>query len=80
MTKSTECVDCKAIAPNEDTRYTLIGSGWRVSKRETPEGIVVEWRCGNCWREFKATRSVNSTGEFPAASSNARIRAAKRTE
>jgi len=71
-TKKTACIDCGAIAPAEDTRYTLIGSGWRASKRDTPEGLVVDWRCVRCWREFKTNRA-GSSGEFAAASSS-RIR------
>jgi hypothetical protein len=73
MSKQTICVDCRTSGPEADTRYTLIGSGWRVTRRETPEGTVVDWRCCNCWREFK--RVGQASGEFAAASSG-RIRVA----
>jgi hypothetical protein len=66
-TKRTTCVDCNAVAPEEDTRYTLIGHGWRAARRETPNGIAVDWRCIACWREFKATRKMTSSGAFMAA-------------
>jgi hypothetical protein len=79
MSTTTICVDCNAIAPQEDTRYTLIGSGWRVSKRETPDGTAVEWRCAGCWRDYKIARSMHSTGEFPAAASSGRMRSDVRT-
>ena len=66
-TKQTRCVGCHAIAPDEDTRYTLIGHGWRAARRDTPDGIAVDWRCTACWREYKVTRQATSSGAFIAA-------------
>jgi hypothetical protein len=53
MSKVVFCCDCAARAPMADTSYTVIGSGWRVSRRQTPEGIAVEWRCKDCFRKWK---------------------------
>ena len=67
MSKPQCCVDCSAIAVDVDTSYTLIARGWRVSKRETPEGIAVEWRCKNCWQRYKRTQPYLSSGAFRTA-------------
>lgn len=66
--KQTTCVGCGAIAPEEDTRYTLIGHGWRAARRDTPGGgVAIDWRCTACWREYKVVRKLTSSGAFIAA-------------
>ena len=68
MTKPAKCVDCKTSAPEVDTSYTLISGGWRLSKRQTPQGPVVEWRCARCWRKMRLAHPPGaSSGEFRAA-------------
>ena len=68
MNKPVFCSDCAARAPDAETSYTVIGAGWRLSKRETPEGICVEWRCKDCWRKHKGEAASASSGRFPIAS------------
>lgn len=65
--KQTTCVGCGAIAPEEDTRYTLIGHGWRATRRDTAAGVYIDWRCMTCWREYKVVRKMTSSGAFIAA-------------
>jgi hypothetical protein len=80
MIKQIFCVDCKSPAPQEDTKYTLIGQGWRLRRRETAEGVVLEWRCVECWRKLKRVDPSASTGDFdPLASSSGRMPAGKRS-
>ncbi len=66
MSKVVFCCECAARAPMADTSYTVIGSGWRVSRRQTPDGMVVEWRCRDCWRKHKSGEKDASSGAFPA--------------
>jgi hypothetical protein len=72
MSKPQLCVDCSRMAPHAETSYTLIGQGWRASKRETTEGVVVEWRCRDCWRRYKSENSLPHSSEFPAAQASSR--------
>jgi hypothetical protein len=61
MSKVVFCCDCAARAPMADTSYTVIGSGWRVSRRQTPQGICIEWRCKDCWRKRKVVEPGRGT-------------------
>jgi hypothetical protein len=50
------CVGCGKQSPETETNYTLISAqfGWRLSRARTGDGtLLVEWRCPNCWREYK---------------------------
>jgi hypothetical protein len=52
------CADCKAIAPETETAYTLIGQqfGWRLKYVVDADGKrVPEWRCDKCFRARKAS-------------------------
>ena len=63
---SRSCADCAKEAPETETDYTLISSqfGWRLSRRGMVDGTyVVEWRCPECWREYKKIHGGIST--FP---------------
>lgn len=51
-------MDCRALSPETETNYTLIGSryGWRLTKRRDARGkVAMEWRCPKCWRAYKST-------------------------
>ena len=50
------CVDCNSIPPETQTNYTLISPqhGWRVRRYEKDGRKVMEWRCPECWRAFRA--------------------------
>jgi hypothetical protein len=57
------CVGCGILAPETETNYTLISAqfGWRLARTVGPNGtILLEWRCPNCWRAFKAKRGAAS--------------------
>jgi hypothetical protein len=57
MSHSKECVGCKAVVAEEEiSSYSLIGNGWRLTRSQTPEGAIVEWRCPRCWAAYKATQ------------------------
>ena len=63
------CAACGKQAPETETNYTLISAqfGWRLSRYKKDDGsIVLEWRCPNCWREFKRAHAPSGSG--PAAS------------
>lgn len=79
MIKQINCVDCKTPAPQEDTKYTLIGQGWRLRRRETPDGVVLEWRCIDCWRKMKKVDPNAMCGEIESMASSTRIPAGKRS-
>jgi DNA-directed RNA polymerase subunit RPC12/RpoP len=71
---SQTCVTCGKQAPETETNYTLISAqfGWRLTRYKRADGtLVLEWRCPNCWREFKRSRSAPTgsmgTGSRPAA-------------
>jgi hypothetical protein len=74
MDERQNCVDCRALAPETETNYTLIGSryGWRLTKRRDGHGrLAMEWRCPKCWRVYKAAggegvASSKSSGELAA--------------
>jgi hypothetical protein len=54
---STQCCECSLKAPDADLESTTLLSslGWRVVRRITPAGAyVAEWRCGSCWKKYKA--------------------------
>ena len=51
------CVDCKAVAPETETAYTLIGQrfGWRLRYVTDEHGKrTPEWRCDKCFRALKS--------------------------
>jgi hypothetical protein len=63
--KFETCVDCQKRSPETDTDYTLIGAqhGWRLTRSKDAEGgLLLEWRCPTCWREFKHTKPETSSG------------------
>ncbi|MFI5301453.1 MAG: hypothetical protein ACHREM_25480 [Polyangiales bacterium] len=64
--KSREvCADCKKPSPETDTNYTLISSryGWRLTRSRGPDGkAIVEWRCADCWRKYKAASGDPPSG------------------
>jgi hypothetical protein len=66
------CATCGKQAPETETNYTLISAqfGWRLSRYKKDDGsIALEWRCPNCWREFK--RGHAPSGNGPAATPSA---------
>jgi len=70
---SRECADCGKLPPHTETAYTLISPkhAWRLSRRPGPDGgVIVEWRCPECWRKYKETMgSELSSSKFPAVTS-----------
>jgi len=67
---SQTCTGCAQKSPETETNYTLISSqfGWRLTRNIAGDGtIVVEWRCPNCWREYKKARG-GSDGRPPSSS------------
>ena len=57
------CFDCKGNAPETDTDsdYSLISSGWRLSRHIAPDGSPsFEWRCPACWAKHKARTGLLS--------------------
>ncbi len=58
MSHSKECVGCQATVPDDEiSSYSLIGTGWRLSRTQTATGAVVEWRCPACWTAYKASQA-----------------------
>lgn len=60
MADAQTCVACGKQAPETETNYTLISAqfGWRLTRYKRDDGtLVLEWRCPNCWREFKRART-----------------------
>ena len=56
---------CGKQAPETETNYTLISAqfGWRLTRYKRADGtLVLEWRCPNCWREFKRSRTAAVAG------------------
>jgi|HubBroStandDraft_1064217.scaffolds.fasta_scaffold366102_1 hypothetical protein len=75
-----ECVDCRTLAPQTNTYYTLIGPihSWRMSRASQPDGeVLIEWRCPTCWRRFKAAAAI--TGTYPSSGKLQASRAANST-
>jgi hypothetical protein len=67
-----ECVDCRGLAPETNTNYTLISAafGWRLTRGTAPDGLpTMEWRCPACWDVHKRARGNLVTGETPAPGS-----------
>ena len=57
MLAEPKCTDCAKRAPATDTAHTLISTKhqWRLTRRLTKaKTLVVEWRCPDCWRRYKA--------------------------
>ncbi len=68
------CVACGKQAPETETNYTLISAqfGWRLTRYKRDDGtLVLEWRCPNCWREFKRARTPAQPGRGAAGESRA---------
>jgi hypothetical protein len=53
-----KCVDCGIPAPASSVDTSMLARlGWRVWHGREPSGrIVVELRCGNCWRKHRASK------------------------
>lgn len=70
MSRERKCVSCGKLPPQTETAYTLIGNkfGWRVTRHRSPNGeMVVEWRCGDCWRKYKNEKGLGaSSGQIQA--------------
>ena len=52
------CVGCGELAPEkEGDEFLSSTSGWRLTRRKTPEGAdVSDWRCPECWQKYKVDR------------------------
>jgi hypothetical protein len=63
MASRQVCVDCGRQAPETETDYTLISArfGWRLRREKTLDGtIILEWRCPDCWAEFKKSKASSA--------------------
>jgi hypothetical protein len=62
------CVDCSALAPAPDENTTLISMkyGWRLKRKSTAAGYVMEWRCQECWAKHRKRVSLGPVGEEPS--------------
>jgi hypothetical protein len=73
------CVDCRTLAPETNTYYTLIGPthGWRMTRTAQGGGkdMLVEWRCAPCWRKYKAAAAA--AGRYPSSGQHLTTRAAR---
>lgn len=61
MSESHTCISCGKKSPATNTDYTLISAqfGWRLLRARLPDGgIEMEWRCPECWREYKKARDA----------------------
>lgn len=67
MSDQDRCIDCHMATPQRRDGQPVSSSfGWRLNKRELPDGTVaLEWRCPTCWKNYKAkARRLNpSEGE-----------------
>jgi len=66
-------VTCGKQAPDTETNYTLISAqfGWRLTRYKRADGtLVLEWRCPNCWKEFKRSRNGATPSGVSAAAPN----------
>jgi hypothetical protein len=68
------CADCRCLAPQTNTYYTLIGPthGWRMTRTAAGDGtLLIDWRCPPCWRKYKAAAAAAGTypssGHIPAS-------------
>jgi hypothetical protein len=64
MAQPQTCFGCGKTAPETDTSYTLISAahGWRVSREKDEQGeSIARWRCADCWKKFKESRSTDSS-------------------
>jgi hypothetical protein len=71
MPQPQTCFDCGKIAPETQTSYTLISSahGWRVSREKNEKGeFVARWRCADCWKKHKESRTGPESGSTPVPS------------
>ena len=56
MREKQTCIACGKSSPETETNYTLISAqfGWRLTRFRKPDGtIVIEWRCADCWEDYK---------------------------
>jgi hypothetical protein len=70
------CIDCRSLAPETNTYYTLIGPthGWRMTRTTQSDGtLLVDWRCATCWRKYKATAAAS--GHYPSSGQHLTSRA-----
>ena len=59
------CIGCGKKSPETETNYTLISAqfGWRLTRYRDADGnIVIEWRCPNCWRDYKKAKGEPPSG------------------
>jgi hypothetical protein len=57
------CIGCGKKSPETETNYTLISAqfGWRLTRYKDADGtIVIEWRCPNCWRDYKKSKGADA--------------------
>jgi hypothetical protein len=60
------CVGCGDTASEDDDRYSLIRTGWRLVRRDSPgDSSSFDWRCSPCWTKYKAARGIPSSGMMP---------------
>ncbi|MGH7437330.1 MAG: hypothetical protein ACRENE_16760 [Polyangiaceae bacterium] len=65
MEATPRCFTCSGEAPKTHTDYTLIGCGWRLVRRPTPDGsFSFEWRCPTCWAKYKAQTGHSSSASL----------------
>jgi len=71
MRERQKCFDCGTFAPATETNYTLISSthGWRLTRRVTDAGLVLEWRCPNCWTAYRNAKIAAGEPVIPTRSS-----------
>lgn len=54
------CIDCGSLPPPTDPDNTLISRhGWRLTRAVDGDGRKrMEWRCPECWKEYRSKHSV----------------------
>jgi hypothetical protein len=53
---SRVCSGCQLSAPEHKSGYTVIQSGWRVTRPKSAHGIA--WWCPPCWKTLKASSAT----------------------
>jgi len=67
MVTTSKCLDCKSEAPKTESDYTLIRTGWRVTRRQALDGsLAFHWRCPDCWAKHRESPGFGSTASFKA--------------
>jgi len=75
MESTANCLDCECKAPKMENDYSLIKSGWRLTRSSAADrSISVEWRCPMCWAAHK-----KRTGVGPGPMSGAEMASARPT-